>query len=169
MDERYFGSRPPSPPPRAGARLIDCPACGRQISPQAEACPQCGHPNRPAAPRTPAGPSCYACSADATTRCQSCGVLSCATHLQSIYVYHGKGGAYELRCENCYSSAVTWKVVGWIIGGIGLIVMAIIFFTVFLPGWNESKRKRDEFQREFDQRWDQVQPKHEDAWKNKGF
>ena len=26
--------------------LIECPACGRQISVEAEACPQCGHPNR---------------------------------------------------------------------------------------------------------------------------
>jgi hypothetical protein len=24
--------------------LIDCPACGRQISTEAESCPQCGHP-----------------------------------------------------------------------------------------------------------------------------
>ena len=27
--------------------LVECPACGRQISVEAEACPQCGHPNRP--------------------------------------------------------------------------------------------------------------------------
>jgi hypothetical protein len=26
--------------------LIECPACGRQISVEAEACPQCGRPNR---------------------------------------------------------------------------------------------------------------------------
>lgn len=26
--------------------LIECPACCRQISVEAEACPQCGHPNR---------------------------------------------------------------------------------------------------------------------------
>src|SRR5262245_26617017 len=32
--------------------LIDCGACGRQISTEAIACPQCGHPNRPP-PRTP--------------------------------------------------------------------------------------------------------------------
>lgn len=30
--------------------LIACPACGRQISVEAEACPQCGHPNRLTAP-----------------------------------------------------------------------------------------------------------------------
>lgn len=25
--------------------LIKCPACGREISSEADACPQCGHPN----------------------------------------------------------------------------------------------------------------------------
>src|SRR5262249_18006261 len=30
--------------------LIDCGACGRQISTEAVACPQCGHPNRPSPP-----------------------------------------------------------------------------------------------------------------------
>ena len=109
--------------------LIECPACGRQISAEAEACPQCGHPNRPTAPAA-AGPKCYACAALATTRCQSCGALSCAQHLESIYVYHGHGGAYELRCESCYSSAATWKVVGWVFAGIILVVMLVIFASI---------------------------------------
>jgi hypothetical protein len=108
--------------------LINCPACGRQISTEAEACPQCGHPNRPPA-REPAGPSCYACSATATTRCQSCGALSCAQHLQSIYVPHGRGGAYELRCESCYSSAQARKVVGWVIAGIILLIIVVIAWS----------------------------------------
>jgi hypothetical protein len=82
---------------------------------------------RYAAP-APAGPKCYACSAAATTRCQSCGALSCAQHLQSIYVSHGKGGAYELRCKSCYSEAVTWKIVGGIIFVIFLIIFYIFFF-----------------------------------------
>jgi hypothetical protein len=105
--------------------LIPCPECGREISTEAESCPQCGHPNR-VARRSPAGPKCYGCAAEATTRCQSCGALSCAQHLQSIYVSHGQGGAYELRCESCYSSAEAWKVFGWIIAGIALIVMVVI-------------------------------------------
>ena len=107
--------------------LIECAACGREISTEAEACPQCGHPNRAAA-RAATGPKCYACSAAATTRCQSCGVLSCAQHLRSIYVTHGRGGAYELRCESCYSSAMVWKIVG---GIIFLIVLVIILVFVF--------------------------------------
>jgi hypothetical protein len=106
--------------------LIDCPACGRQISVEAEACPQCGHPNRP---KAPAGPKCYACSAPATTRCQSCGALSCAEHLQSIYVPHGRGGAYELRCESCHSSAMAWKLFGWILGGVVFVIILIIIFS----------------------------------------
>jgi len=51
-------------------------------------------------------------SAAATTRCQSCGALSCAVHLTSIYVPHGQGGAYELRCRRCYSSAITSRIRG---------------------------------------------------------
>lgn len=107
--------------------LINCSACGRQMSSSAAACPQCGHPN---------GPTCYKCASAATTRCQSCGVLSCAVHLQNIYVHHGKGGAYELRCDSCYESAKTWQTVGCVIFVIALIVAAYFFFTFFLPAWN---------------------------------
>jgi hypothetical protein len=101
--------------------LVQCPACGREISTEAEACPQCGHPNYPTR-RLPAGPNCYACSAEATTKCQSCGIFSCARHLESIYVPYGNGGAYELRCESCHSQAVAWKVLVWVLGGIALLV-----------------------------------------------
>jgi hypothetical protein len=104
--------------------LISCPECGRQISSAAEACPQCGHPNRP----TPAGPTCYACSSPATTKCQSCGALSCAIHLNSIWVQHGRGGAYELRCQSCYSTAQTFKIIGFILFVIvaGIIILAMV-------------------------------------------
>ena len=107
--------------------LIPCPACGREISIAAEACPQCGHPNR-ATTQASQGPTCYACSATATTRCQRCNALSCAEHVKSIYVPHGKSGAYELRCESCYSTAMAWKIVGWVIMGVILLVVALIFF-----------------------------------------
>ncbi len=108
--------------------LIDCPACGRQISVEAEACPQCGHPNRPATPAPAAapGPKCYACHAAATTRCQSCNALSCAVHLESIYVAHGQGGGYELRCSSCYDSAMTWEIVGFVFVGIAVVVMLVV-------------------------------------------
>jgi len=111
--------------------LIACPACGRQISIAAEACPQCGHPNRPAAD-TQSGPRCYHCSAAATTRCQCCGVLSCAVHLQPIYVNHGRGGANELRCNSCYGSAMIWKVVGFVI----FAIIASIIALVVLGAWH---------------------------------
>lgn len=108
--------------------LVNCPECGRQVSTAAEACPQCGHPmrNRAAAP-APAGPACYACSAAATTRCQSCGAMSCAPHLDSIYVSHGTSGAYELRCQSCYSSAQARQIFGWVVGAIGVIVVLVIW------------------------------------------
>lgn len=94
--------------------LIPCPECGREISTNAEACPHCGNPMRPAS-HTPTGPRCYACSAAATTRCQRCNALSCAQHVKSIYVSHNKGGAYELRCDSCYSSAKFWNAVAAIV------------------------------------------------------
>jgi hypothetical protein len=106
--------------------LISCPECGRQISIAAEACPQCGHPNRPS---KPTGPTCYACSAPATTRCQSCGALSCALHLQNIFVSRGHGGgAYELRCKSCYATAQAWQVVGFVI--IGIILLFVAMFAL---------------------------------------
>ena len=109
--------------------LINCPACGHKISVEAEACPECGHPNRPHKEASE-GPKCYACSATATTRCQKCNKLSCAEHVQSIYVSHGRGGAYELRCESCYSDAQTWKMIGWVIFGIVAFIMLMIFLSM---------------------------------------
>ncbi len=127
--------------------LVNCSACGRQISTEAESCPQCGHPNRAASPPVPTELRCYACSAQATTRRQSCGALSCALHLQSIYVSHGRGGAYELRCESCYSSAAAWQVFGWVMAGIAILIVLIVFFWMksafdkeqnHWPFWNEA-------------------------------
>ena len=109
--------------------LVNCPACGRQISIEADACPQCGHPNRLPAP-TAATTKCYACAAPATTRCQSCGALSCAQHLQSIFVPHWGGWGYELRCQSCYSSGETGKIVLWVFAGIVLIIMLVVFASV---------------------------------------
>jgi hypothetical protein len=79
----------------------------------------------------PAGPKCYSCSAPATTRCQSCGALSCAQHLQSIYVSHNEGGAYELRCESCHSSAVDSNFFNrWILPILVIIVYVIVGFAI---------------------------------------
>jgi hypothetical protein len=52
--------------------------------------------------------------------------------LQSIYVQHGRGGAYELRCQSCYSSAQVWKVIG--------IVIFIIILIVILMGMSGVMR-----------------------------
>jgi hypothetical protein len=109
--------------------LNPCPACGRQISTEAESCPQCGHPNKPSFVfAEKSGPTCYACRTTATTRCQSCGKLSCAMHVNSIYVSHGHGGGYELRCNSCYSYAQVWQVIGIIaFVFVGLIILSIVF------------------------------------------
>jgi hypothetical protein len=141
--------------------LISCPECGRQISTAAEACPGCGYPirsgGRPPAPasaaerefqqkvdeigkkaaaaKEPDGPRCYSCPRTATTRCQSCGAFSCAEHLQSIWVSHGKGGAYELRCQSCYESAQAWQTFGWVFGIIVFIIMLVIMGAIFGRRW----------------------------------
>ena len=123
--------------------LINCKACSRQISSEAEFCPQCGHPNRKSSP--PEGPPCYACSTTATTRCQSCGKPSCVHHLQSIFVRHGNAGAYELRCESCYSSAQAYHALQWILVLIALIIFAVFIFGFALPQINKAKQDRMKF------------------------
>jgi hypothetical protein len=37
-------------PPFDSSKLTTCTACGRAISREAAACPQCGHPNQPQPP-----------------------------------------------------------------------------------------------------------------------
>ena len=98
---------------------------GAQV--EADACPQCGHPNRPTAPAA-AGPNCYACTALATTKCQRCGALSCAQHLQPIRA----GDGFELRCESCYSEAVAQKQFGCVFAVIIFIIMIIFILGVVL-------------------------------------
>jgi hypothetical protein len=61
--------------------FISCAACGRRISTEAEACPQCGHPNRrtpPAAPRL--ATQCKTCAQPAVGSCKACGGFYCASH-----------------------------------------------------------------------------------------
>lgn len=101
--------------------LTNCPECDHRVSTAAEACPSCGHPLRP---DDDAGPTCYACRAEATTRCQSCGTFSCPRHLQNTYVQRGNSGSNELRCESCYNSAQMWKALGCVL----VAVFAVIFF-----------------------------------------
>lgn len=101
--------------------LIDCPECGRAISTEAEACPQCGHPNQADIFRW-AGPSCYACSSVATTKCQSCGKFSCARHLQSTWA----GRGYELRCRKCYSSAKMLITFHWMFAAVAVAIVLML-------------------------------------------
>jgi len=50
--------------------------------------------------------------------------------VNSIYVSHGRGGAYELRCESCYQSAAAWKVMGWIWAAVVLTIILIVFLSM---------------------------------------
>jgi hypothetical protein len=99
--------------------LIPCPECGREISTNAEACPHCGNPMRPA------GPKCYACSATATTKCQRCGALSCVEHLKNIYANRG----WQLRCGSCYSLGMARKTIGLVIIGIFLLLALVAMLS----------------------------------------
>jgi hypothetical protein len=147
--------------------LINCKACGWQISSEAESCPQCGHPNRKTT--APPGPRCYACQATATTRCQSCEKVSCVQHLRSIFVRRGNGGAYELRCDSCYSSAQAYHAFLWIVVLIGLVIFAVIVFGVALPEINKAERDREKFKNDSDMRRQQMEQEFEESRKKRGF
>jgi hypothetical protein len=61
--------------------LISCPACGRQISQAAAACPHCGHPNPHAPPAATGLPTrCKSCAQPAIGACRACGGFYCARH-----------------------------------------------------------------------------------------
>ena len=76
-------------------KLISCPACGREISTEAEFCPGCGHPHRQLNPEEQE--KCYKCSKEATTRCIECGEYSCAKHLEPYSTHKTRG----LVCKKC--------------------------------------------------------------------
>jgi hypothetical protein len=107
--------------------LIDCPECGRQISTTAEACPGCGHPNRPTA--ASAGPKCYSCPATATTKCQKCNAPSCVPHVEGVTI--NLDNIRELRCAGCVSAANGSKT----FHGVMIVVVLLIAFVVMAFGF----------------------------------
>jgi hypothetical protein len=56
--------------------------------------------------------------------------LSCVRHLQSIYVSHGRGGAYELRCGSCYAEAQAWETVGCLVVAIIVVTGTLMMMTL---------------------------------------
>lgn len=110
--------------------LIDCPECKRQISTSAEACPGCGHPNRPGAVPVPVGPKCYSCPATATTKCQKCNTLSCVAHVEGVSLSLA-AGPYELRCAECASSVNGWKVYYGVMTAIAVVGVLMVWMVLF--------------------------------------
>jgi hypothetical protein len=144
--------------------LINCSACDRQISTEAESCPQCGHPNR-AASHSPRG-KCYACEAAPTTKCQKCGRLSCAQHLQHTFVPHGRGGANELLCKSCFSEVEASKSFYFVMRIVVGIVGVILLVSFALWGWwqieqyhQEADRKMREFRQKSDREMEEFRRK----------
>lgn len=123
-------------------RLVPCEACGRSISTEAAACPQCGHPGAGgprALPRAslPAavgsGPPCHACEAPATTRCSRCGTPCCVEHLAAAAVGGRWGSEVALRCADCAGVAERIRRLRVVL----TVVVGIVLLSVIL-----SRRSR---------------------------
>jgi hypothetical protein len=65
-------------------------------------------------------PSCHACAAPATTKCQRCGTLACVAHIDPIRVHMR---SYELRCKKCYERADADNA--------GYRLLLVMFFVIF--------------------------------------
>jgi hypothetical protein len=67
--------------------------------------------------------------------------MCCDAHTTS---WHPLGNFYTRVygpvCSGCASF-------GWGLFGIGLVTLAIFFFAYWLPGWLETKKKQEEFDR----------------------
>jgi hypothetical protein len=50
--------------------------------------------------------------------------------VNSIWVSHGRGGGYELRCASCYSYAQVWQMIGIVVFVIVAAIMAMV-----VMGW----------------------------------
>lgn len=128
--------------------LIECPACGRQISVEAVSCPGCGHPHD-ASHVQRSNAVCYACKNTATTRCQRCGKLACVQHVYPVEVIQNSisrgiswGISWELRCDACKKEADelndihrSMNIVGIVIG-----VAVVAFVLLLVVGASKTRR-----------------------------
>jgi hypothetical protein len=89
-------------------------------------------------------------------------------HLRSIFVRRGNGGAYELRCDSCYSSAQAYHAFLWILALVGLIIFAVIVFGVALPEIDKARRDHEKFKNDSDMRQQQMEQEFEKN-KRRGF
>jgi len=77
----------------------------------------------------------------------------------------GQGGAYELRCDDCYASAQTYHALLWVVVLIGLIIFLVVGFGVALPEINQAERDREKFKRESEKRQQQMEQEFEESRK----
>lgn len=111
--------------------LIDCKACGNQISIEATSCPQCGHPNR-YVESGPTASRCYRCNKTATTKCHRCEKLTCEMHSEVAKVRDVKDNEYfyieQTLCDACYSQHVNWKWFVYILIAVAIIVSFVVMY-----------------------------------------
>lgn len=118
-----------------------------------------GHPVGPTTPAA-AGPKCYACAAEATTRCMWCNALSCAVHVQSVNVLSGRNWSTALLCPTCHAQGKknlqSWQILPYLC--VTVFVIALIF-GYFLIGFL-IKRDMDKIRQEHQREHEQFRKKH---------
>jgi hypothetical protein len=92
-----------------------------------------------------------------------------ASAFLSVVVRRGRGGAYELRCDSCYSSAQAYNTLLWIVVLIGLIAFSVAVFGVALPEINKAERDREKFENDSEIRRQRMEQEFEDSRKRRGF
>ena len=79
-------------------------------------------------PAPASGPRCHACNAPADRACCKCGVFFCDQH-GGVQMSRRSWG--EPMCNDCAGTETGWLMFTWIIGGIVLVIGAIIMCAGF--------------------------------------
>jgi hypothetical protein len=123
MGARHLPARPSAyPEGDCATRLIDCVVCGRQFSSEAEACPQCGHPNR-VRTRVPRLSGCSRCGSPAVGACTRCGRFYCPQHGGKRRFWDGSG---QGCCEKCIRQWARNYGFGLVFTVIGVLIILLL-------------------------------------------
>ena len=109
--------------------LIDCPACGRECSPQAASCPHCGQPlNR----MDPPPKTWLLESILATVLCCLLGVVGIvyASKVENLWYQGRRAEAVEAS-----KTAKTWTIVAFAIGMLVILGYLLLFMLGIVAGF----------------------------------